>query len=39
MEAMSVMEANVEDVLIRLPAEEADDPPPRLAREGTASCC
>ncbi len=30
---MTVIETNVEDVLIHLPGEEADEPPPRLARE------
>jgi bifunctional DNase/RNase/DNA-binding transcriptional MerR regulator len=34
MEAMTVIETDVQDVLMRLPAEEADQPPPRLAREG-----
>lgn len=38
LEAMSVIEAKVEDVLIRLPAEEAEDLPPWLAREGCRSC-
>jgi len=33
-EAMTVVVAAVEDVLIRIPADEPDDPPPRLAREG-----
>ncbi len=33
MEAMTVIETDVQDVLIRLPAESADDPPPRHARE------
>ena len=33
-EAMTVVAADVEDVLIRIPAEEADEPPPRLGREG-----
>ena len=33
-EAMTVVEAEVEDVLVRVPAEEADEPPPRLGREG-----
>jgi len=34
MEAMTVIETDVQDVLIRLPAEGADEPPPRNAREG-----
>ncbi len=34
MEAMTVIETIVEDVMIRLPAGEADEPPPPLAREG-----
>ncbi len=33
LEAMTVIETKVEDVLIRLPGEEAEEPPPRLARE------
>lgn len=33
-EAMTVVAAVVEDVLIRIPLDEADEPPPRLAREG-----
>jgi len=33
-EAMTVVAAAVEDVLIHIPADEADEPPPRLAREG-----
>ncbi len=31
--AMTVVEAEVEDVLLRIPADEVDEPPPRLARE------
>jgi bifunctional DNase/RNase/DNA-binding transcriptional MerR regulator len=34
MEAMTVIETDVQDVFMRLPAEEAEEPPPRLAREG-----
>jgi len=34
MEAMTVIETIVEDVMIRLPAGEADEPLPPLAREG-----
>jgi len=34
LEAMSVIEATVEDVVIRVPAGEAAEPPPPLAREG-----
>ncbi len=34
LEAMTMIEVNVEDVLIQLSAEEVDEPPPRLAREG-----
>ncbi len=34
LEAMAVIEAEVEDVVIRLPADGLDEPPPRLAREG-----
>ena len=34
MEAMTVIETDVEDVVIRLPADDIDEPPPRLAREG-----
>jgi bifunctional DNase/RNase/DNA-binding transcriptional MerR regulator len=34
MEAMTVIETEVQDVLIHLPAEGADEPPPRHAREG-----
>jgi bifunctional DNase/RNase/DNA-binding transcriptional MerR regulator len=33
MEAMTMIETSVEDVLMHLPGEEADPPPPRLARE------
>ena len=34
MEAMTVIETEVADVVIHLPDKEADEPPPRLAREG-----
>ncbi len=34
MEAMTVIETIVEDVVIRLPADEADEPSPPLVREG-----
>lgn len=33
-EAMTVVEAEVEDVLVQIPPEEADEPPRRLGREG-----
>ena len=36
---MSVIEASVEDVLIRLPQEEVAEPPPRLHARTRASCC
>lgn len=34
MEAMTVIEIDVKDVVMRIPAGAADEPPPRLAREG-----
>jgi bifunctional DNase/RNase/DNA-binding transcriptional MerR regulator len=34
MEAMTVIETIVEDVMIRLPADQSDEPPAPLAREG-----
>ncbi len=39
LEVMTVIETNVEDVLIRLPGDEADEPPPRLARESHRVVC
>jgi len=34
MEAMTVIEAVIEDVVMRIPPDEPDEPPPRLTREG-----
>lgn len=37
-EAMTVIEIDVQDVIMRVPADEADSPAPRSAREGFARC-